>query len=95
MIIKEENIDYKRKGYITKFGNDNYNAKEAEIVNKYNNTNIGYLQDMDSFIRNIHKYINEISENYYNALYDESEINDIYTNLKRAENILFKTAKIL
>ena len=63
MIIKETSDNYKRKGYITKFGNNNYNANEVNIMDKYSNINIGYIQDLDNFIRNIHQYINEISEN--------------------------------
>jgi hypothetical protein len=93
MVVKEQ--DYKRKGNITTFGNKNFNANEAEIVNKYSNTELGKLQDIDSYIRNIYKYINEISDNFYKAIYQEDELNNIYSNLKKSEDLLFFAAKIL
>lgn len=93
MIVREEN--YPRKGYITKFGNDNFKANEKEIIETYANINPGYIQDIDNFIQNINQYVNEISENFYNTLYAENEIMDIYKSLKNAEDALFKAAKIL
>ena len=54
MIIKEQN--YARKGAITTFGNKNFNANEAKILNKYSNTEPGKLQDIDTYIKNIYSY---------------------------------------
>ncbi len=93
MIIKEQN--YARKGAITTFGNKNFNANEAKILNKYSNTEPGKLQDIDTYIKNIYSYINEISETFYKGIYQEDELDDIYKNLKESEDLLFFAAKIL
>ena len=95
MIIKEKEFEYPRQGYITKYGNDNYNANEAKVISKYNNVNEGVLQDIDEYIRNINLFTDEIANNYYKALYDKEVIPELKNKLNRIEDALFKIAKLL
>lgn len=101
MAVKEiNNSSYDKRGSVTKYGSTKLGADEEKVVNHYTNeatkgVDLGNIQRVDNMLRNINMYIKEIEDNFYNCLYEPEELNSIFSELKTAEQAMFRTAKTL